>query len=78
MLLIRIKHVDKGHTDVVCDGVVVNPKFMTVTVNGGDQDGKVYYRSSGAEIIKYNVGVVKQLRLFDPETIGELTHENNN
>ncbi len=76
MLLIRIKHVDKGHTDVICNGVVVNPKLMTVTVNGGDQDGKIYYRSSGAEIKKYNVG--KQLRLFDPEKIGELTYENNN
>ena len=76
MLLIRIKHLDKGHTDVICNGVTVNPKFMTVTVNGGDQDGKIYYRSSGAEIKKYNVGT--QLSFFDPETIGELTHENNN
>ena len=55
MNLIRIYHIPKGYTDVVCNSVDVDCKIFKVTVRGGQQDGKEYYHSSGAKVLKENV-----------------------
>ena len=63
MCLIRIYHIPKGYTDVICNSVDVDGKIFKVTVRGGQQDGKEYYHSSGAKVLKENVYEQLQLEL---------------
>lgn len=37
MCLIRIYHIPKGYTDVICNSVDVDGKFFKVTVRGGNK-----------------------------------------
>jgi len=59
MNLMRIYHVPKGYTDVVCDHVtlddVVWGKSCRATVHGGLRDGMVYHDCRGVKLIGENV-----------------------
>ena len=63
MNLIRIYHMPKGYTDVVCESVEIDTKIFKVTIRGGQQDGKEYYHSRGAKVLKENVYEQLQLEL---------------
>ena len=63
MNLIRIYHMPKGYTDVVCESVEIDTKISKVTIRGGQQDGKEYYHSRGAKVLKENVYEQLQLEL---------------
>ena len=57
MTKIRVYHIPNGYTDVICDGVTVVPNKNQCIVRGGPDDGKIFENSSGAQVIKYDVGI---------------------
>ena len=70
MITIRIIFVDNTYKDILCTGVKLNPQLLIATVIGGEEDGKVYYRATGARVIKGTLKrVPEQLRLFNPDEI---------